>query len=286
MNQFLANWGPVECESSLIESFLEQPLSDEAVDALEAIGSVETNSVAQLANALSGGVGDDPALADFFSRWAGEEADHGRLFGTIVARCRGESSDYLAESYRSSYRRLSTRSFVQRNSRLGLALLGALAPTHFSAYVVVFGAVQELSVIRAYELLSRRADDPRLTSILDAVNVQEGRHYRVYFELSKALLSQSTTTQRIVRCGLQALWKPVGYDAMGAQAWDRHCRYLCQSSEDYEYLSDVDRVVDMLPGLTNLNLMTREVQRVRSGAPSRGRLAQRMRLPLALAIDK
>ncbi len=198
----------------------------------------------------------------FLATWKGEEAEHGYIFKRIAAESMGhttKANELIDPSFFSQYQPEPT--FAQRNSQ-ELVALSSEVTNSFPAIYATFGAVQEQSVIRAYELLKRRINDERVDLVLDEIISQEKRHFRTYFEWAKYYLKTDPLAQRVVRKGLEKIWKPVGFDAMGGENWEELYDYLCPTQEDRDYFTDVDRVVQLLPGMEGLTIMGDAVAKI------------------------
>lgn len=269
MFSFLKDWGPLGIDDDVLHGFSHISLSPDLVHALQSIGAVETNAIHQLGNALVAQIGEDPLLSEFLPRWAAEEAEHGQVLRRVVLESQGivTSRGRLIEAEHYAIMR-QRRSFLQRHSRLLVAMAVRTVPD-LTALYATFGAFQEHSVMQGYRLLGRRAQIPLLSEVLGRIVAQEQRHFRVYLSQARQRLTGNRNTQRITRRGLEWFWKPVGFDALGTEGWDRVCSFLCPTVEEEAFLARTDDVMGRLPGLEGLHLMRRAIDQSKTRTTSR-----------------
>jgi rubrerythrin len=254
LKSFLNTWGPIQISQSIYDDFASSKPDRSLMHVLKMMGQVETDSIQQLGNALASRTADDAFLSEFLPRWAAEETEHGSILRRLYEYGRGNPSS-IGEviTPQSESARRKDRTFMQRNSMVGLWFFSRAIP-HFDALYSVFGAVQEHTVIQAYELLSKYCNNASLQLVLQQILLQERRHFAVYYAEAQDRLRQSNV-QRLVSWQLHRLWKPVGFEAMGERNWDQVMSYLCRSNEDIAQFERTDQVISRLPGLENTRLM-------------------------------
>jgi hypothetical protein len=255
LDNYMRSWGHLDIDLSSYDVDWKSELGPDAARVLREFATIETDSVFQMANAISAGIGNDPVLSDFLPKWAAEEAEHGRVLGAIVNATDGPAlNGHLTHGVRASHRSWSVQSLPSRCSRplISLARLGVgdLSP-HYSA----FGAIQEWSVVVLYQLLAERVQSDAFTAIIQKIVRQERRHFAVYFTQARARMADDPHVQKQVRRTLELFWSPVGMRALGSNTWHESMLYLCPTVHERRQLRDIDKVAGRLPGLSDVCLM-------------------------------
>jgi len=101
---------------------------------------------------------------------------------------------------------------------------------------------------------------------------QEGNHIAFYASEADRHLSAHRGAQRLVRATLARLWKPVGAGVMPKAEVAFMARTLFGGADGRTIIERIDRRIDRLPGLENLGLVTRALQRYEraAGPPADG----------------
>ncbi len=223
----------------------------ELLFALRTLSNVESDSMMQLSHALHLGVGANVALEGFLTKWAFEEAEHGRALGSMASALEsrpGSLDLHLRETHRAQFSRW------HRSGRHLAYAASSMGAWRYPIYAT-FGAIQEASVMRAYVLLRDRMPGEKSRALVSSIVAQEAMHLAIYRTIAFLALEEHQGAQWATKRLLIAAWKPVGHEAMGRLAFQRIVRFLCDSDEDYDYLGGSDDSIRSLPGLTSVSLM-------------------------------
>ena len=205
-----------------------------------------------------------PEVASFLSVWLYEEERHSRMFKRFLK----ERGIELAHD---------DHALVRKAARQGLREIIEAAATrwlarttdHFVAVHMIWGALQELSTLHAYERLGRRSAHPLLQDLCHRIAKDERRHFAFYYKMAERLLA-APAAQRLSRFLLERWWQPVG---MGVHA-EEHVHFMVDwfygDADGRETYEKMDATIDKLPGLTGMHLYARAVNRARA-AVARGK---------------
>lgn len=191
-------------------------------------------------------VSDDPVVGRFLAVWLRQEVVHADLLVRFLAT-QGRTVEPL---HRSRSQRLAAR----RGRWINQAAARVLGPDFFAVHMT-WGAVNELTTLRFYSLLRRRAENPVLRAILRDVIAQEALHYSFYFEMAGRLLRDNRRAQRITRWVMSRHWSPVGVGLRSAEDADRLLHGVFDA--DPAEVEAIDARVHRLPGLHRLDLVGR-----------------------------
>ena len=120
---------------------------------------------------------------------------------------------------------------------------------------MTWGAINEWTTQAGYARLAKLADHPVLSELLKRIMKQEGRHIDFYVSQARSRLSDSRSAQRLTRWALRRFWAPVGSGVMPDPEVAFLSSYLFGGNEGMAMADRIDRRVDRLPGLADLDLM-------------------------------
>jgi rubrerythrin len=214
-------------------------------------------------------ISDDPVVRRFLAIWLEQEVVHAELLARFLA-AGGVSVDPLHRTPRQ--RRAS------RRGRLVNQVARRLVGDDFFAVHMTWGAVNELTTLRFYGVIRSRTRNELLRTLLRDIMVQEAVHYSFYRNAAIRRLSGNRRGQRITRWTIDHLWSIVGTGLRTREDADRLLLELL-GTDERGIAPRIDAQLDRIPGLADLRLLQRTVDRAR-GTPAEGqppRFARRRR---------
>jgi hypothetical protein len=252
------------------DAFRTRPLDDETLRCLRYMHDVEHHTICYLRDLLVTPAHRDPRVTTFLTLWSYEEMWHGEAIGRVLA---AHGEDAGAERIAPMRRRLGWRDRLAPTLH---ALGSAVAGNAFGALHMTWGAINEWTTQAGYARLLGRAQHPVLTDLLNRIMRQEGNHIAFYASEADRHLSAHRGAQRLVRATLARLWKPVGAGVMPKAEVAFMARTLFGGADGRTIIERIDRRIDRLPGLENLGLVTRALERYEraAGPPTGGAIAR------------
>jgi rubrerythrin len=221
-------------------------LDEELSRILHTVALLEQDTEISARQARSLGIDSARDVGLFLPRWECEEAEHARAIRFLLAH--------------QTYRPPQPRPMAIPLRRRGLAWipLGAFRRLPQTGLVYcALGAAAEYVTIVTYTELARDTEEPAVVGLLRAIARQEGRHFAFFLAAARARATvMSSANGRLARLALASLWEPVGLPSLGMSAWTvLFGRFL--ESDDFRARARVmDRVVDLIPHLGGLELMS------------------------------
>jgi hypothetical protein len=241
------------------EAFRAQPLDEATLRCLRYMHDVEHHTVCYLRDLLVTRAHRDPEITTFLTLWAYEELWHGEAIGRVLD-AHGEPAGRLRVAATRARHRIAAAV-----SPHAAALTSAMT-RHFTAVHMTWGAVNEWTTQAGYARLAARADHPVLSRLLTHITRQEGRHIDFYASQAAHRLEDSRAAQRLTRLALVRLWGPVGSSVMPPSEVRHLVRHLFEDADGRMIGARVDRRIDQLPGLGDLRLITRTIDRYAAAA--------------------
>lgn len=264
IEDYKARTGRLEWEDlDLAAAFAATPLDADSLRCVRYMHDVEYHTVCYLREVLLTPAHEDPEVTAFLSLWAFEEFWHGEALGAVL-RAHGESAG--------TDRVAPMRTTKESRDRLGLlitAVAGQLLGSDFTAIHMTWGAINEWTTQAGYAQLSRRAEHPVLTELLNRIMRQEGRHIDFYASQAKDRLAASPRAQRFTRLALSTRWNTVGSGVMPGAETDFIGIFLFGDDEGRAMAQRIDRRTDRLAGLDGLRLLETTLDRALGIAPPR-----------------
>ena len=196
---------------------------------------------------------ENPEVKRFLRIWLAQEVVHGRLLARFLDAC-GHTAPPLHDTPR--------QRFAARRGRWVNRLAHRLVGDDFFAVHMTWGAVNELMTLRFYAIIREATRNLLLRDILHDLIAEEVLHYRFYRAMAAEQLQHNPRAQRLVRWSLQHLWSPVGTGLRGRDDGDRLVLGLVADRPDA--VMRLDQTVERVPGLAELGLIAREVERARA----------------------
>ena len=229
-------------------SFRDHPLSPDALRCLRYMHDVENHTVCYLRDILVTRAHKDPEVTSFLTMWNFEEYWHGEAIAEVL-----DAHDESVGTGRISALR---QRLPKRDAWRPLTFqLGSLLTPHLTAVHMTWGAINEWTTQAGYSRLAKRANHPVLSELLRRIMKQEGRHIDFYVSQAKSRLSDSRGAQRLTRWALRRFWAPVGSGVMPETEVEFLSSYLFGGDEGMAMADRIDRRVDRLPGLADLELL-------------------------------
>lgn len=256
------------------ERIPDYPLSVEEKRCLAYMMDIESHTMVFLRDLLCTRATQDAQLSAFLACWVYEELWHGealsRFLGHAGVRLEPEAemprwdASYPSRIARIGRIRAGAGGRKSRLSRHGIALasrlIGGLPAVH-----MVWGAINELSTLTAYERLVARTANPILADLLTRIVRDERRHYSFYRIEADRRLSDDARARRLTRVTLDRCWAIVGTGVRPLAETDFVVLHLFGTDDGLSAARDMDRTVDGFPGLSGLRLF----ERARAAALSR-----------------
>jgi hypothetical protein len=215
---------------------------------------VEHHTICYLRDVLVTDAHRDVEITTFLSFWAFEEYWHGEAIGRVL-EAHGEASEPRIDATR------RRQGWHDRLLPLGTILASAVSSS-VPAVHMTWGAVNEWTAQAAYGRLSARAGHPTLTTLLQRIMRQEGRHIDFYASQAKARLAAAARTRRVARWSLDRFWTPVGAGIHPTAEVRFVAEHIFGGPDGAVAVERIDRQVDRLPGLGGQHLMGRARDRL------------------------
>lgn len=234
---------PLDVDAYDWDRATDQPLSEQEVFQLTYAAQVEWGTEGTFESLA---VTDDPELTRFLAIWLEQEVVHAQLLERLLEQ-HGHGVQLLHREDR--HRRGARRG--ARLNRLAHRMLG----DDFVALHMTWGAVNELTTMRFYSVLSRRTDNELLRQLLRDLMRQEALHYAYYRTAAIERLAESSRARRVVRLAMARLWSPVGSGLRDAADVERLMHSVFDPAP--EEIVRIDATLSSIPGLEGLDLVAR-----------------------------
>ncbi len=212
----------------------------------------DTDISARQARSL--GIDCSPDVGAFLPVWEAEEAEHTALRFLLAHQT------YTHPQSRPKAIPLRRR----RVARVPLRALRCLPQVGF--VFCALGAAAEYVTIVTYSELAGAVEHPVAASLIHDIARQEGRHLAFFLAAARARgVAMSPASGRLARRALEVLWEPVGVPSLGLSAWRTIFARFLERDHLRTRVQVMDRVVDTIPHLAGLNLMSNFL---RAHAPS------------------
>ena len=229
------------------------PVPVEAVRTLRYMLDIESHTIVYLRSLLATRAIDDPEIATFLACWLYEETFHGiaiRRFLEAAGQPAGTREQPRGQE-----------SLSQRIEAAATAMVSRAWPD-FCAVHMTWGAINELTTLTGYRRLAAVARHPVLTELLDAIVLDESRHFFFYYRQAERRLRRPAVA-RVARFLVDRFWAPVGTGVQPQHERDFMARYLFADEDGRAAARRVDDTIRRLPGFDTVELleawMTRHV---------------------------
>ena len=248
LQKFEEQGGRLKTDDINFESFRTQPLSADVLRCISYMHDIEYQTVLYTRELLMMPAWKDPQFTGFLTLWNYEEYWHGNALGRILAM-----HDVPAHDPRLK----EMRSFNKRYLFWSPAIFWALGHgvRKFPAVHMTWGAINEWTANAAYNRLGAIADHPVLTELLTRIMRQEGRHAGYYASWARDMLDNDRKAQKVTSWFLRNQWAPVGNGDVPKIETSFATAYLFGSGDGMELIDRIEDRIDLLPGLSGLNLV-------------------------------
>lgn len=241
---YLSAWQRLPWDRDELGSAVIDPSIGEMV---AAAAYVESHSFEEGRKARALGLTKNPPVRQFFETWLAEESEHGRALA-FLARSQGLEPDCFQRRRPGHvHRALATVGlFLLRRSRLAASVaLGV-------------GAAAEYMTRAMYLVFAARSEDPAVRRLFTDLASQEGRHLGFFLGAAKASHPDANPLQlKLTGLLLRRIWLPVGVDRLGLTSWLSAFGPLFSDPAFAYQMSRMDLVLDRIPVMRGLQLMSR-----------------------------
>lgn len=249
IQRYVASSRPLDLEGVQWDRVPEKPLESDLRRALTFFIDIENQTIMYLRDLLAAGAANDPDVATFLPCWGYEEMFHGRALERFL-------NQYGIQLEPDRLARLRKKvTLRERLEAIGSRLL-ARYHRHFPAVYLSWGAMQEISTLMAYHGLVRKADHPVLTDIIGRIIKDESRHFSFYYHMAQRKLVEPAA-QKLARFVLRRFWTPVGQGVKPESEVRWIQAFTMDGALGQAAISQIDRIINKLPGLEKINLLTR-----------------------------
>jgi hypothetical protein len=238
------------------------PVPPEAVRTLRYMQDIESHTIIYLRELLATRAVDDPEVSTFLACWLYEETFHG-----IALRRFLEAAGHPV-GVREQPRSLDG-GWRKRIEAAGIAFVSK-AWADFCAVHMTWGAINELTTLTGYRRLAAVANHPVLTDLLDAIVLDESRHFFFYYRQAEIRLRRSTNAARVARLLVDKFWAPVGSGVQPRGELEFMARYLFAGGEGRAAARKVDDTIRRLPGFATVQLLEAWMNRYVGGRNGHG----------------
>ncbi|MHB8421033.1 MAG: acyl-ACP desaturase [Myxococcales bacterium] len=224
-------------------------LTEDEVFIVTYASDIESQTIFYMRDVLRGQTAMDGGAIGFLSMWNYEEYFHGRALAKLLDACGRPLQQARVADVRKTSR------FTEAMEANLIALGAALFPRDFPGIPMCWGASQELTTLRTYELLGSRTRNPVLSTLCERIALQERRHYAWYFNSAREVLSRSAWSRRITRFALETFWSPVGVGVKTEAEMLRLIHLFFPGEAGRQLACEIDGKLGQLPGLEDISLM-------------------------------
>ncbi|HEX7294822.1 MAG TPA: acyl-ACP desaturase [Pyrinomonadaceae bacterium] len=195
--------------------------------------------------------GRDPVIRKFMDRWSIEELHHGNLLNRFL-----NQAGYPTEEkwQREAMRKIPVAYKVQT-----YLLNIAVKPfgQHFHGAHMVWGTINEITALQAYQRLAELAGHPVLKTLLAGIVQEESIHTSFYWNVARVKLSQAKFSQDVARFIVSKFWTPVGQGPKTERETNHVVRTLFCGASGLEHLKrKVEDRIARLPGFDGFTALT------------------------------
>jgi hypothetical protein len=221
------------------------PVPAGAVRTLRYMQDIESHTIIYLRALLATRAVDDPEISTFLACWLYEETFHGIALARFL-----EAAGYPVPP------RAQPRGQEPWTKRLeaGATAMVSKAWPDFCAVHMTWGAINELTTLTGYRRLATVARHPVLTDLLEAIMLDESRHFFFYYRQAELRLRR-TTVARVARVLVDRFWVPVGSGVQPRRELEFMAHYLFADEDGRAAVRRVDDTIRRLPGFAGVQLL-------------------------------
>lgn len=240
LDEYVTRSGALDVPDLPWDDIPKHRISANALRALRYMQDTEIHTIVYLRELLSTRAMDDPAVATFLACWIYEETLHGR----VLARFLAAAGQPVAPRPR------SVGTIAERVQAIGISLVSKVWPD----FVGVWGAINELTAVTAYNRLAALSGHPILSELLSRIVRDESRHFGFYFLQAQRRLA-SPRVAGIARRLVDRFWVPVGSGVQPAHETRFLAQYLFSGVDGSVAARKVDDTIRRLPGFGSAALL-------------------------------
>jgi hypothetical protein len=195
--------------------------------------------------------GRDPVIRKFMDRWSIEELHHGNLLNRFL-----NEAGYPTEE---KWQREAMRKIPGYYKVQSCLLNIAVRPfgQHFHGAHMVWGTINEITALQAYQRLAELSGHPVLKKLLVGIVQEESIHTNFYWNVARVKLSQAKFSQALARFIVSRFWAPVGQGPKREHETHHVVRTLFRGASGLEHLNrKVGDRIARLPGFDGFTGLT------------------------------
>ena len=238
----------------------QHPLPMEAVRTLRCMQDIELHTIIYLRSLLATRAIDDPEVATFLACWVYEETFHGLALARFLE----------AAGHPVGARALprGQEPWSKRIEAVATAMVSRAWPD-FCAVHMTWGAINELTTLTGYRRLAALARHPVLTELLEAIMLDESRHFFFYYRQAEIRLRRPTVA-RVARRLVDTFWAPVGSGVQPRGELEFMATYLFAGADGLAAARRVDETIRRLPSFGTVQLLEAWMNRYVGGRNGNG----------------
>jgi Rubrerythrin len=195
--------------------------------------------------------GRDPVIRKFMDRWSIEELHHGNLLNRFL----NEAGYPTEEKWQTEAMRKIPVYYKIQSYLLNIAVKPF--GQHFHAAHMVWGTINEITALQAYQRLGELSGHPVLKKLLAGIVQEESIHTNFYWNVARVKLSQTKFSQDLARFIVSRFWAPVGQGPKAEHETQHVVRTLFRGASGLEHLkAKVEDRIARLPGFTGFTALT------------------------------
>jgi len=195
--------------------------------------------------------GRDPVIRKFMDRWSIEELHHGNLLNRFL----NEAGYPTEEKWQTEAMRKIPAYYKIQTYLLNIAVRPF--GQHFHAAHMVWGTINEITALQAYQRLGELSGHPVLKKLLAGIVQEESIHTNFYWNVARVKLSQTKFSQDLARFIVSRFWAPVGQGPKAEHETNHVVRTLFRGASGLEHLkAKVEDRIARLPGFNGFTALT------------------------------
>jgi rubrerythrin len=195
--------------------------------------------------------GRDPVIRKFMDRWSIEELHHGNLLNRFL----NEAGYPTEEKWQTEAMRKIPAYYKIQTYLLNIAVRPF--GQHFHAAHMVWGTINEITALQAYQRLGELSGHPVLKKLLAGIVQEESIHTNFYWNVARVKLSQTKFSQDLARFIVSRFWAPVGQGPKAEHETNHVVRTLFRGASGLEHLKGkVEDRIARLPGFSGFTALT------------------------------
>ena len=195
--------------------------------------------------------GRDPVIRKFMDRWSIEELHHGNLLNRFL----NEAGYPTEEKWQTDAMRKIPAYYKIQTYLLNIAVRPF--GQHFHAAHMVWGTINEITALQAYQRLGELSGHSVLKKLLAGIVQEESIHTNFYWNVARVKLSQTKFSQDLARFIVSRFWAPVGQGPKAEHETNHVVRTLFRGASGLEHLKGkVEDRIARLPGFSGFTALT------------------------------